>query len=104
MLLQQALLTFPEVIGPLIQKANERKLGQKQWKNVMESEYFIRAKMRRNENNSIAKLCKIYSETAHALWNNEDLLQWVYKHCVFVLDRLENPRSFALDESGDELV
>lgn len=106
-LLQQAILMFPEIIGPLLQKANERTLGEQQWKMVMQNEYFLKAKFRRNESSSIGKLCKIYSERAHALWNNDDLIKWLWRHCKFVLHRLKEPKSFKMTEGDvedDELV
>ena len=96
-LIQQAILLFPEVIGPLLTKANERVLAQAPWKKVMESQWFMKAKMRRNEVGSLRKLCAIYSERAYALWTGDDLLKWLCRHCQFVLDRLENPKSFRID-------
>eukprot|EP01083_Nonionella_stella_P107810 312735_1 len=97
-LMQQALLMFPEVVGPLLSKANDRIGGQTQWKSIMDDKYFLNAKLRRNETRSIHKLCDIYAQRAHALWNNEDLLKWVWRHCRFILERLKNPKQFKIDE------
>ncbi|ETO20848.1 hypothetical protein RFI_16362, partial [Reticulomyxa filosa] len=94
MLLQQAILMFPEVIAPLLVKVEPRLAQEHKWQTIMAHKFFIDAKLRRQEVGSLGKLCDIYAERCHVLWKGSDVLDWLHKHCVFVLERLDRPLSF----------
>jgi len=90
MCLQQAILLFPELIGPLLHKCKPEFLGQEDWKKIFEHKYFLESKLRREENSTIRKLVEVYVERNHKLWNPYAMLNWLRKNCTKVLERLDN--------------
>ena len=101
-LLQQAILLFPEVIFPLIKKIDKNLINKNEWKIIMKHKLFINGKIRRNKNMIINKLIKIFIERSHSLWKGNDIINWLLIHCQFVINRIDKIEKD--DENENELM
>eukprot|EP00479_Gromia_sphaerica_P012528 TRINITY_DN6650_c0_g1_i1.p1 TRINITY_DN6650_c0_g1~~TRINITY_DN6650_c0_g1_i1.p1 ORF type:complete len:180 (+),score=26.14 TRINITY_DN6650_c0_g1_i1:235-774(+) len=90
-LAQQAILLFPEVVGPLVGKSSARELKKERWKNVLKHKHFMLAKIRRSDNPVLGKLVSIYVERSHPCLRSDKIIQWLLVHCERVVQKL-NPR------------
>jgi len=89
--LQQAILLFPEMVGPLLKKCKPEWLEQPDWVEVFHHTYFIEARLRRQDNSTLRKLVDVYIERTHLIWTDYSLLQWLLMNCQKVIERLEDP-------------
>lgn len=90
MCLQQAVLLFPELVGPLVHKCKPELTQNEDWKNLFNHEYFLEAKLRRQDNSVLRKLVEVYVERCHDLWKDFSTLHWLLKNAQKALKCLEN--------------
>ena len=85
--LQEALLAFPSVLLPLLDKCSiEPHPG------LMGEQYFLDS---RGESPALATLCSLYVCRTFHCWKEPEILPWLERGVVTVLDRLKNGDSRA---------
>lgn len=86
--LQEALLAFPSVLLPLLDKCSiEPHAG------LMGEKYFLDS---RGESSSLATLCSLYVCRTFHCWKEPEILPWLERNVVTVLDRLQRGDKRAL--------
>ena len=87
-LLQEALLAFPSVLLPLLDKCSiEPHPG------LMGEQYFLDS---RGESPALATLCSLYVCRTFHCWKEPEILPWLERGVVAVLERLKNGDARAL--------
>jgi len=95
--LQQAILLFPEMVGPMLKKCKPEWLQKPDWMAVFKHSYFIEARLRRQDNTTLRKLVDAYIERTNLIWTDYKLLQWLLMNCQKVIKRLEDEDDVATD-------
>jgi len=80
-LLQEALLSFPSVLLPLLDKCSIEP-----HKSVMACQYFLDS---RSDTPALATLCTLYVARTYHCWKEPEILPWLEKNCTAVLARIE---------------
>ena len=88
-LLLHALLIFPELLEPLIEKCVDNCHSSK-WQFIFQNDWFAEAAKRRERIIALQKLISVYVDKNSVLWKSPQILDWLYSNALLITTRVND--------------
>eukprot|EP01135_Chromosphaera_perkinsii_P006244 Nk52_evm5s470 gene=Nk52_evmTU5s470 len=101
--LQRALMQFPMMVVPLMEKCNIN-ISSKLSSHPYFSEVTYAFGTANSAYESINRVCKLYIERSHSVWKEPNVIAWLERNLEEVMDKMGNSSNPAYEETQKEVA